>query len=85
MNENRLICDIERRIRANYEAWTVGVTNDPIRREREFAADGQRTVWWQDWTAESEATARAVADFFARKGCLLAPDGAPNSVHVYIC
>ncbi len=85
MTQQQLITNIERRIRANYEAWKVGVTDDPLRREREFEARGERTTWWQHWSAESESTARAVADFFAGKGCELAPDGSPNSVYIYIC
>lgn len=37
-----------------YKKWTVGVTDNPARRCKEYESGGNNTSWWHVWNADTE-------------------------------
>ena len=67
-----------------YEKWTVGVTDDPAKRRREYASGGSDVSWWHDWNADTEQAARDVERHFLGKGMRGGTGGAGRADYVYV-
>ena len=81
MTEAELIYAIEAaRGGMGYEAWTIGITDDPGRRKDEHG----NPVGWRSWEANSELTARLVEHGFRDKGMKGSPSGRTAPTYVYI-
>ena len=83
-SEVSIIEEIEKRIRSakekNYSIWTIGVTDDPVRRFDEHDSPN----YWLQWNADSETAARNVEKYFLEKG-MKGGEGGPGSAdYVYI-
>ena len=79
-SEQQIKAEIERIVRGMYSIWTIGVTDDPVRRRREH--DSPTT--WHQWDAYTEATARRIEQHFLAKGMNGAPGGRGDADYVYI-
>ena len=81
MPEAALIYEIEvARAGMDYEAWTVGITDNPARSRVEHGAP----VGWRSWPADSELTARRVEQGCRGKGMKASAAGATGAAYVYI-
>ena len=81
MTEAELIHAIElARGGMGYEAWTIGITDDPGRRKAEHG----NPVGWRSWQADSGLTARQVERGFRDKGMKGSPGGGTTPTYVYI-
>ena len=67
-----------------YEKWTVGVTDNPARRRKEYEGGGSDTSWWHDWNADTEQAARDVERHFLNKGMRGGSGGAGRADYVYV-
>ncbi len=84
-SEAQIRAAIERRVgNVPYSLWNIGVTDDPTRRMREHANEGENTVHWIHWNADTETAARNVEKYFVAKGMRSAPDGGGNADYVYV-
>ena len=63
-----------------YSSWTIGVTDDPVRRKGEHS----NTEHWMQWKADSEAAARNVEKYFLDKGMKGGTGGSGTADYVYI-
>ena len=80
MTEPALILAVEiARGGLGYEAWTIGITDDPGRRKAEHGNPAS----WRSWQADSELTARRVEQGCRDQGMKGSPGGgtAPTSVY----
>ncbi len=83
MNKGDIIKKIEYRVN-KYSVWTIGITNDPIRRKTELENAGQAVTQWEAWEADSEQDARDIEKHFLDKGMESAADeGEENPTFVY--
>ncbi len=67
--------------------WTIGITNDPKRRKKEHAQDGEDTTHWHEWEADGKSVAEAVESHFIDKGMKGGTGGNVDgirTVYVYI-
>ena len=58
---------------ADCNMWTIGITDDPKRRQTEHEGEGKNTKYWMDWKADTETIARSVEKQFLDKGMKGAP------------
>ena len=65
---------------SNYSLWTIGVTDNPARRETEH---GNPSTWFQ-WDADTEIGARNVEKHFLDKGMKGSGGGLGRADYVYI-
>lgn len=88
MRESEIIDAIETRVKSSrvvdYSSWTIGITDDPDRRRKEHADEGDNVQYWMHWKAESEAIARRVEKLFLGKGMKGGTGGGDNPIYVYI-
>lgn len=68
------------RVVSSYSAWTIGVTDDPVRRKTEH---GSPQNWYQ-WDADTERIARDVEAYFIAKGMKGGTGGPGRADYVYI-
>jgi hypothetical protein len=71
----------------DWSVWRVGITNDPLKRKREWSATSY-VNWWSDWLAESYADACEIERTFIRHGMDGGTGGSTNAllpVFVYVC
>ena len=68
------------KIVSNYSNWTIGVTDDPVRRRSEHGNPNH----WHHWDAETETTARNVERYFLDKGMKGSGGGPGRADYVYI-
>ena len=64
----------------SYSNWTIGVTDNPVRRKSEH---GDPTHWHQ-WDADTETAARNVEKYFLDKGMKGGGGGLGRADFVYI-
>ncbi len=69
-----------KKIVTSYSIWTIGVTDDPVRRKSEHG----NPQHWHQWDADTETAARNVEKYFLDKGMKGAPGGAGRADYVYI-
>ncbi len=79
MKKLEIIRAIEK-IVSNYAAWTIGVTDDPIRRKIQHNSP----ACWRDWEADTEEIARTVEKHFLDKGMKGGGGGGDHHNYVYI-
>jgi len=60
--------------------WTIGVTDDPVRRKSEHGNPSH----WHQWDADTETAARNVETYFQNKGMKGSPGGLGRADYVYI-
>jgi hypothetical protein len=88
MNEQQIRTAIEARVQISkdkrYGIWTIGITDNPVRRQTERDDEGRNTRYWLSWMADSEAIARNVEAFFIEKGMKGGVGGETNGNFVYI-
>jgi hypothetical protein len=86
MNESKIISAIEhaRGTTASYSRWTIGITDDPVRRRKEHDDEGKNTLCWHDWKADTETIARNVEKYFQDKGMKGSTGGGEHPNYVYI-
>ena len=83
MNKDDIIKKIEYRV-TKYSIWTIGITDDPIRRKTEHENDGQVVTQWEAWEVDSEQDARDIEKYFLDKGMESGGDeGEENPTFVY--
>ena len=63
-----------------YSSWTIGITDDPNRRNREH----NNPKRWHHWRADTEAIARRVEKHFIDKGMKGDIGGGESPNYVYI-
>lgn len=63
-----------------YSLWTIGVTDDPVRRKAEHG----NPQYWAQWKADSETAARNVEKHFLDKGMKGGGGGGGTADYVYI-
>ncbi len=63
-----------------YSAWTIGVTDDPVRRKGEHG----NPQYWHQWDADTETAARNVEKYFLDKGMKGGGGGLGRADFVYI-
>jgi len=80
MTERDIIDAIERIIRENYSAWTIGVTDRPEERRQEHGNPST----WHHWDASTEQVARRIEAYFTDLGCQGDVGGGGNANYVYI-
>ena len=78
-SESAIKAAIEKIVTA-YSIWTIGVTDDPVRRKSEHG----NPQHWHQWDADTETAARNVEKYFLDKGMKGAPGGAGRADYVYI-
>ena len=66
-----------------YGDWTIGITNDVMRRKGEHA-NTENVKRWKSWFANTEETARTVEDYFHDCGMKGGDGGGTNPIFVYI-
>jgi len=75
----------------NFEAWRIGLTNDPIVRKRQLKeAQGEDVSRWQQWQADSLGDARLIEAKFRESGMGASSQGGDMvtddfPTFVYIC
>ncbi len=60
--------------------WTIGVTDDPVRRKSEHG----NPAGWHHWDADTEQAARNVESYFLGKGMKGGGGGLGRADYVYI-
>ena len=63
-----------------YEAWTIGITDQPGRSR----AERGNPASWRSWQADSEFTARRVEQGCRDQGMKGSPGGGTAATYVYI-
>ena len=85
MNESDIKSAIERTIGSTqYSIWTVGITDDLVRRKGEHETAGENVKYWHDWKADTETIARSVESYFIDKGMKGGAGGGDHPTYVYI-
>jgi hypothetical protein len=79
-SETSIKAAIERVLGVNYTIWTIGVTDDTVRRRREHSNPST----WLDWNADTETAARNVEAYFIAKRMKGGPGGGGRANYVYI-
>ena len=79
LSESRIKAAIELRV-SEYSYWTIGVTDNPVRRRREHRSPDA----WHDWDADTEQEARNVEAYFIAKDMKRATGGGGSADYVYI-
>lgn len=79
-SESAIKAAIEGFVGGKYSIWTIGVTDDPVRRKTEHG----NPQHWHQWDADTETAARNVEKYFLDKGMKGAPGGAGRADYVYI-
>jgi hypothetical protein len=83
MRESEIVQAIEQSV-TDYKLWTIGITDDPVRRKAEHESKGENTKYWKEWEADSEAIARNVESYFLNKGMKGGTGGGEHPTYVYI-
>ena len=86
MDKSAIIEEIEaivKRAGVSYSSWTIGVTDDTVRRKDEHSKDHKVTSW-RDWNADSEKDAREIEEYFKDKGMKGGLGGPGSADYVYI-
>lgn len=78
-SESAIKAAIENIVR-DYSIWTIGVTDDPIRRKSEH----NNPKHWHQWDADTETAARDVEQYFLDKGMKGGGGGPGGADYVYI-
>ena len=68
------------KIVSTYSIWTIGVTDDPVRRKSEH----DNPTNWHQWDADTETAARNVEKYFLDKGMKGSGGGGGGADYVYI-
>ncbi len=87
MQESEIIEAIQQKIgKTDYNIWTIGITDDPVRRksEHDVPHQGKITMYWKDWKADTEAIARSVEKHFLDKGMKGGTGGGEHPTYVYV-
>ncbi len=80
VTERALIYAIEAATGLSYEAWAIGITDDPGRQRTEHGNPAS----WRSWQADREFTARRVEQGCRDKGMKGSPGGGTAATYVYI-
>lgn len=67
-----------------YGTWTIGVTDNPARRQGEHKSRGEDTQWWHNWDAETETETRDVEQYFLSRGMQGGSGGQGRADYVYV-
>ena len=78
-SESQIKSEVERTV-ALYSLWTIGVTNEPVRRRIEHGSPKR----WYQWNADTETAARNVESYFIAKGMKGVPVGPGHANYVYV-
>lgn len=78
-SESAIKAAIEQIVRS-YSNWTIGVTDDPNRRNGEHGNPPS----WRHWDADTEQAARNVESYFISKGMKGGGGGLGRADYVYI-
>lgn len=78
-SETQIISEIENTAHY-YPGWTIGLTDDPVRRRREH----DNPISWYYWDAVLESSARTIERYFLDKGMNGASGGGIYPHYVYI-
>ena len=62
--EDHIVKESKERTGANYDQWTIGITDDPDPHRREFGFRGS----WRHWETESPEISRRIKRTFLAKG-----------------
>jgi hypothetical protein len=85
MQESEIRQAIEQKIGdTDCKIWTIGITDDPVRRKTEHDAKNESTTYWKDWKADSETIARSVEKYFLDKGMKGSTGGGEHPTYVYV-
>ena len=79
-SESTIKLAIERIVVGKYSIWTIGVTDDPVRRRDEHGNPGA----WRYWDADTETVARNVEKHFLDRGMKGGGGGGGRADYVYI-
>jgi len=64
-----IVVEIDAVVGATFEAWQIGLTNDPTHRKRQLKDSHKVDVSrWRQWRAESVEDARAIMQTFLTNG-----------------
>jgi hypothetical protein len=83
MQESEIKEQIQQSV-SDYKMWTIGITDDPVRRKVEHDGKGENTKFWKDWKADTETIARNVEAYFLDKGMKGGTGGGDHPTYVYI-
>lgn len=65
----------------NFEAWCIGLTNDPMRRKKQLKEDlNQDVSRWEQWQLDSLSDARLIERKYLDGGMKGAPDGGEPEI-----
>ncbi len=78
-SESAIKAAIEK-IVTTYSLWTIGVTDDPVRRKSEHG----NPQYWHQWDADTETAARNVEKHFLDKDMKGSGGGLGRADYVYI-
>jgi len=85
MQESEIIEAIRKNLGSNdCNIWTIGITDDPVRRKAEHDGQGNDTKHWKDWKADTETIARSVEKQFLDKGMKGGTGGGEHPTYVYV-
>ena len=79
-SESVIKADIERIVGDKYSIWTIGVTDDPVRRKTQHG----NPQHWHQWDADTEIAARNVEKYFLDKSMKGGGGGSGGADYVYI-
>ena len=79
-SESAIKSAIEGIVGGKYSLWTIGVTDDPVRRRSEHGNPNN----WHQWNADTETDARNVERYFLDKGMKGGTGGIGRADYVYI-
>jgi hypothetical protein len=64
-----IVVEIDAVVGATFEAWWIGLTNDPTRRKQQLKDSHETDVSrWRQWRADSVEDARAIMQTFLNNG-----------------
>ena len=85
MQESEIIEAIRQKIGStDCNIWTIGITNNLVRRKAEHDGQGKNTKHWTDWKADTETIARNVEKQFLDKRMKGGTGGGEHPTFVYV-
>jgi len=73
-----------RESRSTYSDWRIGITDDPLGKNKQHQDEGRDTRLWKQWEADSETDAKSVEAYFIGKGMKGGDEGDTNGNFVYV-
>ncbi len=85
MTKNQIISEIKYIVDfTSYSIWTIGITDDPERRQSEYSSAGRYVTHWKHWKTDSENIGREVEKYFLSLGMKGDTGGGGMAGYVYI-